>query len=200
MTRCSVVVFLEPCFKALLLSCENIVIGGLLKWRFLSHWTGCRIRSHRSCFELCMKGEGCRGQGDSVEVKLIFDTGGEKVTAVSSTKKEVAADVKEYMENGNKYRGDELNAKSKSQSTKLASSELSYSTDDKIASLENKSSKTSVEPFANSLKENEGLQKFFIDELVTSNRLRVENDLAWWFKKEKWVGIWAECCIIWPLL
>ena len=125
-----------------------------------------------------MKGEGCRGQGDSVEVKLIFDTGGEKVTAVSSTKKEVGADVKEYMENGNKYRGDELNAKSKSQSTKLASSELSYSTDDKIASLENKSSKTSVEPFANSLKENEGLQKFFIDELVTSNRLRVENDLA----------------------
>ena len=86
-----------------------------------------------------MKGEGCRGQGDSVEVKLIFDTGGEKVTAVSSTKKEVGADVKEYMENGNKYRGDELNAKSKSQSTKLASSELSYSTDDKIASI-----KTSV--------------------------------------------------------
>ena len=61
------------------------------------------------------------------------------MTAVSSTQKEVAADVKEYMENGNKYRGDELNAKPKSQSTKLASSELSYSTDDKIASLENKS-------------------------------------------------------------
>jgi len=45
--------------------------------------------------------------------------------------------------------------------TELASSELSYPTDDKIASVENKSSETSVEPFANSLKRKRRFPKVF---------------------------------------
>ena len=37
-------------------------------------------------------------QADSIEAKLMVDTGDEKVTVVSSTQKEVAADVKESLE------------------------------------------------------------------------------------------------------
>jgi len=97
-------------------------------------------------------------QADSIEAKLMVDTGDEKVRAVSSTQKEVAADVKKII--GNEYRGDELNAKSSRKPTDLASSELSYPTDDNIASVENKSSETSVEPFANSLKEKKVSKSF----------------------------------------
>ena len=98
-------------------------------------------------------------QADSIEAKLMVDTGDEKVTVVSSTQKEVAADVKESLE----INTEEMNLMQNQveKPTELASSELSYPTDDKIASVENKSSETSVEPFANSLKRKRRSPKVF---------------------------------------
>jgi len=93
-------------------------------------------------------------QADSIEAKLKVNTVDEKVTVVSSTQKEVAADVKESLDVNTNEMNPMQNEVEKP--TELASSELSYPTDEKIVSVENKSSETSVEPFANVLKENEG--------------------------------------------
>ena len=67
----------------------------------------------------------------------MVDTGHEKATTMLSTQQEVATDVKESLE----MNTDEINSlqESNRKPIELPSSELSYSTDDKIASI-----KTSV--------------------------------------------------------
>jgi len=93
-------------------------------------------------------------QADSIEAKLMVDTGDEKVTVVSSTQKEVDADVKESLEMNTV----EMNSM---QNQVEKPTEFSYPTDEKIASVENKSSETSVEPFVNSLKRKRRSPKVF---------------------------------------
>ena len=102
-------------------------------------------------------------QAASIEAKLMIDTPDEKVTAVASTQKEVTTDLEKSLKMNTEVTNSMQNQVEKP--TGLDLSEISYPTNDKIASVENTSNETSVELFANSLTENEGLQKFVVDEL-----------------------------------
>jgi len=73
----------------------------------------------------------------SIETKTVVDTGHEKAIAVLSTQQEVATDARESLEKNT----EEMNSVQESNRKPIesASSELSYPTDDKIASVKNKS-------------------------------------------------------------